>query len=277
MELVNENIRILRTKMGLTQEKFAELLGVKRSLIGAYEEGRAFPPANNLLKLSKVFNVSLDDLVSVSFENKIRNNQMRDEEGTLFFSGEKKDTRLANLNFESSFEKFGTSGEKKSDKKGIPYINSVLFEKYILNSDFGRYSQELPHLQLPFLSGTNLMAFDAPGDFLIENSILICEKIQDKNYFPEGQNHLLVTKSQGFLYRRIYNQLNFKGVYLVSSDKTGIPSLEISMTDVKEIWKIEAYFSKNLPQPSLSLEGIRRKIDDLKTEIDFMDDFQSRK
>jgi len=254
MELVNENIRILRTKMGLTQEKFAELLGVKRSLIGAYEEGRAIPPANNLLKLSKVFRVSLDDLINVSFENEIKNNQMRDEEGTLFFSKEITETRPSKVN-----------------------INNTTFGKYILNPDFGQFSDGLPNLQLPFLSKSNLTAFDAPLDFLLENCILICEKLSDKYYFQEGQNYLLVTKNHGFIYRRIYNQLNFKGVYLVSSDKSGIPSLEISAVDVKEIWKIEAYFSKNLPQPNPSLEGIRRKIDDLKTEIDFMDDFQSRK
>ena len=109
MELVNENIRILRTKMGLTQEKFAELLGVKRSLIGAYEEGRAIPPANNLLKLSKVFRVSLDDLINVSFENEIKNNQMRDEEGTLFFSKEITETRPSKVNINNTtfgFEDF---------------------------------------------------------------------------------------------------------------------------------------------------------------------------
>lgn len=277
MELVNENIRILRTKMGLTQEKFAELLGVKRSLIGAYEEGRAFPPANNLMKLSKVFNVSLDELVSVSFENKIKNTQIRDEEGTLFFSGERTETRPSKVNFEASYGNFDSTDEKKSDSRGIPYIKAVLFEKYMSNPDFGQLSEGLPYLQLPFLSKSNLTAFDSPNDFLIENSILICEKLHDKYYFQEGQNYLLVTRNHGFIYRRIYNQLNFKGVYLASSDKSGIQSLEISAVDVKEIWKIEAYFSKNLPQPSPSLEGIRRKIEDLKTEIDFMDDFQSRK
>ncbi len=277
MELVNENIRILRTKMGLTQEKFAELLGVKRSLIGAYEEGRAIPPANNLLKLSKVFRVSLDDLINVSFENEIKNNQMRDEEGTLFFSKEINETRPSKVNFNNTTFDFEDFEKPKEEKKGIPYIKSVLYEKYILNPDFGQFSDGLPNLQLPFLSKSNLTAFDAPLDFLLENCILICEKLSDKYYFQEGQNYLLVTKNHGFIYRRIYNQLNFKGVYLVSSDKSGIPSLEISAVDVKEIWKIEAYFSKNLPQPNPSLEGIRRKIDDLKTEIDFMDDFQSRK
>ena len=35
---VNENIRFLRKKKGWTQEKFSHKIGIKRSLVGAYEE-----------------------------------------------------------------------------------------------------------------------------------------------------------------------------------------------------------------------------------------------
>ena len=41
---LNENIRVLRKKLSLTQDQFAQQLGIKRSLIGAYEEGRAEGP-----------------------------------------------------------------------------------------------------------------------------------------------------------------------------------------------------------------------------------------
>ena len=45
---VNENIRFLRKKKGWTQEKFSKKIGIKRSLVGAYEEGRSDPRLNNL-------------------------------------------------------------------------------------------------------------------------------------------------------------------------------------------------------------------------------------
>ena len=41
MVKVNENIRFLRKKKGWTQEKFSKKIGIKRSLVGAYEEGRS--------------------------------------------------------------------------------------------------------------------------------------------------------------------------------------------------------------------------------------------
>lgn len=43
MSTVSENIRYLRKLKGYTQEQFAERIGIKRSLLGAYEEARANP------------------------------------------------------------------------------------------------------------------------------------------------------------------------------------------------------------------------------------------
>ena len=53
MVKVNENIRFLRKKRGWTQEMFSKKIGIKRSLVGAYEEGRSDPRLNNLLKIGR--------------------------------------------------------------------------------------------------------------------------------------------------------------------------------------------------------------------------------
>ena len=52
MVAVNENIRFLRKKINLTQQQFADLIGIKRSLVGAYEEGRAEPRLINLSRMA---------------------------------------------------------------------------------------------------------------------------------------------------------------------------------------------------------------------------------
>ncbi|HAQ71260.1 MAG TPA: XRE family transcriptional regulator, partial [Flavobacteriales bacterium] len=41
MHFIPFNLKFLRKQKNWTQEEFARHLGVKRSLIGAYEEGRA--------------------------------------------------------------------------------------------------------------------------------------------------------------------------------------------------------------------------------------------
>ena len=60
---IAKNLKFLRKKAGYTQEQFAKELGIKRSLVGAYEEGRAEPRLQNLSKISKVLNVTVDGLI----------------------------------------------------------------------------------------------------------------------------------------------------------------------------------------------------------------------
>lgn len=64
MSIISENIRYLRNRNDLTQEQLARRLGTKRPNIGAYEEARANPPRETLIKLSQLFGVTLDQLLT---------------------------------------------------------------------------------------------------------------------------------------------------------------------------------------------------------------------
>lgn len=63
MSIVSNNIKYLRRLNGLTQEQFARRIGIKRSLLGAYEEARANPNLDNLMAIAKVFNTTVDQLL----------------------------------------------------------------------------------------------------------------------------------------------------------------------------------------------------------------------
>lgn len=60
MSLVSENIRYLRKLNGLTQEQFSRKINIKRSLLGAYEEGRANPNQQNMTAIAKAFNTTIE-------------------------------------------------------------------------------------------------------------------------------------------------------------------------------------------------------------------------
>ena len=66
---INENIRIGRKRLKLTQDQFAQKLDIKRSLLGAYEEGRAEPRLDLLHKMASLFGVSVDILISRDLAN----------------------------------------------------------------------------------------------------------------------------------------------------------------------------------------------------------------
>ena len=57
------NLKTLRRMNGLTQQQLAELCRIKKHCIGAYEEGRNEPNIDNLIVLSIVLKVSLNQLV----------------------------------------------------------------------------------------------------------------------------------------------------------------------------------------------------------------------
>lgn len=63
MKYLADNIKYLRKKLGLSQEKLAELLGLNRGNIASYEKGSAEPRIENLLKMMEVFKVEVSDLV----------------------------------------------------------------------------------------------------------------------------------------------------------------------------------------------------------------------
>lgn len=58
-----EKISTLRKKYGYKQEELAELLGVSRQAVSRWESDCAFPETEKLLKMSKLFNCSVDYLL----------------------------------------------------------------------------------------------------------------------------------------------------------------------------------------------------------------------
>jgi hypothetical protein len=130
---------------------------------------------------------------------------------------------------------------------------------------------------LPFFTQENLRAFDSPVDFPLQNCILIAEKVSDFNQITEGENYLIISRLHGFKYRRVYNQIQIKGVLLTSADKANIQSQEVKVSEIKEIWKPISYISKAMPLPDISLENIQNKVEGLKTELDFILSFRAKK
>lgn len=63
MSIIGKNIRKIRGVKNMNQSDFAELFGLKRASIGAYEEGRAEPKLNTLIEIANYFGMSLDDLL----------------------------------------------------------------------------------------------------------------------------------------------------------------------------------------------------------------------
>lgn len=58
MNTMNDRIKILRKNLDLTQQEFANTLGLKRNSVASYEIGRSIPMEAVIISICREFNVS---------------------------------------------------------------------------------------------------------------------------------------------------------------------------------------------------------------------------
>ena len=61
--MFSQNLQKLRSEKNLSQEQLADKIGVSRQTISAWESGKASPELDKITTISKLFSVSIDELV----------------------------------------------------------------------------------------------------------------------------------------------------------------------------------------------------------------------
>ena len=60
----SSNLKYLRQSKGYTQGQLGEMISVDQTTIGRWEDGNREPTVGNVLNISKIFNVNINDLLS---------------------------------------------------------------------------------------------------------------------------------------------------------------------------------------------------------------------
>lgn len=68
VEVVKNNVHELRTKAGVTQEAFGDVVGVTRQTVIAIEKGNYTPSVLLAIKIAHFFKKSVEDIFSVVYE-----------------------------------------------------------------------------------------------------------------------------------------------------------------------------------------------------------------
>lgn len=61
------NLKLERLANKLTQDELAKKIGITSQSYGAYEKGATLPTSENLLKISIILEVSLDELFEIDY------------------------------------------------------------------------------------------------------------------------------------------------------------------------------------------------------------------
>ena len=153
MSLVSKNIKYLRKQHKLTQEQLAEKIGIKRSLLGAYEEGRADPRLTNLLNIAKEFNVLVDKLISEDLTT--------NPEQALVPRTSVQDTKGQSLRVLS----ITVDGQGRENIELVPDRAAA---GYTVGYSDPEYLEDLPKFQLPMLPAPGTYrAFEISGDSML--------------------------------------------------------------------------------------------------------------
>ncbi len=227
MTQLNENIRFLRKNKGWTQQELADKIGIKRSLVGAYEEGRAEPSAKKLLKFAEILNVSVDDLIGLNLKEKTP--------GSTHF-------KVLAITVDSD------------DKENIELVPQKAAAGYLNGYADPEYLKELPRFQLPFLpTNGSYRAFEITGDSMLplaSGTVIIGRYVENLEEIKNGKTYILVTRNDGVVFKRVFNYLKDKGKLFLTSDNMQYTPYEIAPEDVLEIWQAKAYISFEFPDPA---------------------------
>lgn len=125
----------LRKHFSLSQEALAEKVGVSRQAISKWERGEASPDTDNLLALSKIYGISLDDLLGektaeeiIAEKNSKKQNEQIPEEQQ---EAEQKNTEDSKSSFYAD-EKNAPSEENTKSKEYREYGRKLLKFPYFI-------------------------------------------------------------------------------------------------------------------------------------------------
>lgn len=252
MVKVNENIRTLRKKLQLTQDQFAAKLGIKRSLLGAYEEGRAEPRLELLHRIASLGNITVDTLIGTDLtktDGKTPANYQRGKEVVVVTVD---NNRKDNIEFVPV-------------KAAAGYLNGYADAEYI---------KDLPKFHLPMLKQGTYRAFEIKGDSMLPlqpGSIVVGEYVERLNDIRSGKTYIIVTQQEGVVYKRVFNYLDENGKLFLVSDNRQYSPYQIDGEDVMEAWAAKAYISVQFPEvenkTDVSVEQLASVVLDLQKEI----------
>lgn len=252
MDYLSQNIKYLRKNKNLTQTDFANKIGVNRSVIGAYEEGRSVPKISSIQLMSHLFDISIDDLIN--------NDLSKNKKGASYAKGDK--MRVLSV------------ATQADGRELVNVVSQKATAGYLTGYSDLEYIESLPKFSLPLSEISRertYRVFQLSGDSMLplqDNSYVICEYIDNWLSIKDGTIAIVATISDGITCKRIYNEIADKESIVLKPDNLRYNSFSVKISEVLEIWKVIGYVSFDLPEKeTLSLQQLADSIEELKAEI----------
>lgn len=256
MSLLSNNIKLLRKGLGFTQEELAEKVGITRSILGSYEEGRAEPKLQTLQNIAQYFKVSIDDLLSKEISS----------------------VTPAMVDTKGSGLRILPIVVTQDDKELINVVPNKAIAGYLNGYSDKEYIQDLSCFNLPvheISPNRTYRIFQIKGDSMLpipSDAYIISQYIENWELIKDNDSYIVLTKDDGVVFKRVSNRISERNEVLLTSDNPAYPPYSIKIDSVLEIWKAVGYICFQLPKGSndLSLERLSNLVLELQKDLSAM-------
>lgn len=241
MSIANKNLKYLRKLRGWTQEEFAQKLRIKRSLLGAYEEERADPRIDILEVVADMFRLTLDDLLRKDISDTKTN-----------YIAKRRAQKLAN------------------GRTDIPFVPIKAAAGYLAGYGDPEFIDELNTFTLPMLAGGDYRAFEIVGDSMMptpSGSVIVGERISSMDDVKSNQTYIVVSKTDGIVYKRIMKNNKQKNKMTLVSDNPSYQPYTINAEDVIEVWQAQMIISKANTQQRWDVNQLAGLVNNLQQQV----------
>jgi len=226
---LSKNIKYLRKQLGLTQAELGEKLGLKRPVIGAYEEGRAEPRLQTLTIMSSFFGVGIDALI---------NTDLSTGESTVDTSG--KSLRVLPIAIDP---------DQNTERTTLVPVKAAA--GYTAGYGDLDFVGSLPNFTMPFPelpADRTYRIFQIEGESMLPvppGSYIICEYVQDWDSLKTDERYIFITKDEGVVFKRVRIHPHKKSYELIS-DNADFKPYFIKQSQVLEVWKAKGMMTFNM-------------------------------
>ena len=242
MSQAGKNLKYLRKLRGWTQEEFANRLGIKRSLIGAYEEERADPRLDVLEIVCEIFKLTLDEVLLKDLGN-----------SSGSYLAKRRQQKMIN-----------------ADRSVIHFVPVKAAAGYLTGYADSEFLDELNTFTLPMLGGGYYRAFEIIGDSMMptpSGSIIVGEKVENMEEVKSNQAYIIVSRNEGIVYKRISKNLKSKNKITLISDNPQYQPYQINTEDVVELWHAQMVLTKVSQQQRWDMDALANMVSNLQSQI----------
>ncbi len=241
MALANKNLKYLRKLRGWTQEEFAQKLRIKRSLLGAYEEERADPRMEVLEVVADMFKLTLDELLR---------KDLTEVKGS--YIAKRRAQKLAN------------------GRADIPFVPVKAAAGYLAGYADPEFVDELNTFTLPMLAGGDYRAFEIVGDSMMptpSGSVIVGEKISNLEELKSHNTYIVVSRTEGIVYKRMLKNNRLKNKYTMVSDNPTYQPYNVNAEDILEVWQAQMIISKANTQQRWDVGQLANIVNNLQQQV----------